>query len=123
MATRKMTFTLPEELAVRFARRVPARKRSRYLAEALAEKLTERDRQLVRACEIANHDPEVRAIENEFALLFFASSPPPVSSRSARPKPFLGQSLFQTTKRSYPSGPADSTLVTFRLSSESEPRQ
>ena len=69
MATRKMTFTLPEELAARFARRVPARKRSRYLAEALAQKLAERDRQLVRACEIANHDPEVRAIENEFDSL------------------------------------------------------
>ena len=69
MATRKMTFTLPEELAVRFSRRVPARRRSRYLAEALAEKLAERDRQLVRACEIANYDPEVRAIENEFDSL------------------------------------------------------
>ena len=64
-----MTFTLPEELAVRFARKVPPRQRSRYLAEALAEKLAERDRQLVRACEIANHDPEVRAIENEFDSL------------------------------------------------------
>lgn len=64
-----MTFTLPEELAVRFARRVPARQRSRYLAEALAQKLAERERQLRRACEIANHDPEVRAIENEFDSL------------------------------------------------------
>ena len=69
MAKRKVTFTLPEELAVQFARRVPARQRSRYLAEALAQKLAERDRQLVRACEIANHDPEVRAIETEFDSL------------------------------------------------------
>ena len=69
MATRKMTFTLPEDLAARFARRVPARQRSRYLAEALAQRLAERDRQLVRACEIANHDPEVRAIEDEFDSL------------------------------------------------------
>jgi len=60
MATRKMTFTLPEELAARFARRVPARKRSRYLAEALAQKLAERDRQLVRACEIAKIKPTAR---------------------------------------------------------------
>jgi len=64
-----MTFTLPEELAVRFARKVPARQRSRYLAEALVQKLAERERQLMRACEIANHDPEVRAIENEFDSL------------------------------------------------------
>ena len=64
-----MTFTLPEELAVRFVRKVPARQRSRYLAEALAQRLAERDRQLIRACEIANRDPEVRAIENEFESL------------------------------------------------------
>ncbi len=61
-----MTFTLPEDLAVQFVRRVPARNRSRYLAEALAQKLAERDRQLIRACEIANQDPEVQAIEKEF---------------------------------------------------------
>jgi ubiquinone biosynthesis protein UbiJ len=69
MATRKMTFTLAEDIAVKFVRRVPARDRSRYVAAALAEKLTEADRQLVRACEIANQDPEVAAIEQEFESL------------------------------------------------------
>ncbi len=69
MATRKMTFTLPEEVADKFLRRVPPRDRSRYVAAALAEKLTERDRELVRACEIANQDPEVAAIEKEFDSL------------------------------------------------------
>ena len=69
MAARKMTFTLPEELAVQFIRRVAARDRSRYVAEALVEKLAERDRQLLRACEIANQDPEVSAIEQEFDAL------------------------------------------------------
>ncbi|MGH9431468.1 MAG: hypothetical protein ACRD3T_07980 [Terriglobia bacterium] len=66
MATRKMTFTLPEDLAGRFVRRVPARERSRYLADALAQKLSERERQLIISCEVANRDPEVRAIEKEF---------------------------------------------------------
>lgn len=66
MASRKMTFTLPEELARQFVRRVPARDRSRYLAEALHEKLSARERLLVEACRIANEDPEVRAIEEEF---------------------------------------------------------
>jgi hypothetical protein len=66
MATRKMTFTFPEDLAARFLKRVPARNRSGYLAEALAQKLAERDRRLVLSCEIANRDPEVRAIEKEF---------------------------------------------------------
>jgi hypothetical protein len=61
-----MTFTLPEDLAVQFVRRVPARERSKYLAAALNEKLSARDRLLVEACRTANHDPEVRAIEKEF---------------------------------------------------------
>ncbi|HEV1995247.1 MAG TPA: hypothetical protein VGR03_13035 [Candidatus Acidoferrum sp.] len=66
MATRKMTFTLPEDLAEQFVRRVPARERSKYLAAALNEKLSARDRKLVEACRIANNDTEVRAIEKEF---------------------------------------------------------
>ena len=86
---RKMTFTVPEELAVQFARRVPARKRSRYLAEALAQKLAERDRRLVRACEIANHDPEVRAIEKEFDSLPGEITEPWTGAR-ARPQPRRG---------------------------------
>ena len=66
MATRKMTFTLPEELAAQFVRKVPPRERSKYLAEALGEKLSERDRRLAKACQAANDDPEVEAIEKEF---------------------------------------------------------
>lgn len=61
-----MTFTLPEDLARRFVGQVAARDRSRYLAEALAAKLAERKRKLTRACQIANSDPEVEAIEKEF---------------------------------------------------------
>jgi hypothetical protein len=66
MATRKMTFTLPEDLAEQFADRVPARERSKYVASALKEKLSVQDGRFVEACRIANSDPEVRAIENEF---------------------------------------------------------
>jgi hypothetical protein len=61
-----MTFTIPEDLALQFVRRVPARERSRYLADALSEKLTARERVLIEACKTANSDPEVRAIEKEF---------------------------------------------------------
>src|SRR6266849_10893317 len=75
MATRKMTFTLPEEVAQQFVRRVPARERSRYLAEALREKLSARDRLLVHACRIANNDPEVRAIEKEFDAITNEAEP------------------------------------------------
>jgi hypothetical protein len=66
MATRKMTFTLPEDLALQFVRRVPASERSRYLTEALSEKLRARDQLLIESCRIANSDPDVRAIEKEF---------------------------------------------------------
>jgi hypothetical protein len=69
MASRRMTFTLPEELASRFVKRVPARDRSRYLAEALAEKLAEREGRLIHACDAANLDPEVVQIEDEFSAL------------------------------------------------------
>jgi hypothetical protein len=76
MATRKMTFTLPEDLATQFVRRVPSRERSRYLAEALSEKLTARDRQLIEACKAANGDPEVREIEKEFDAITDAITEP-----------------------------------------------
>ncbi|MGH7728024.1 MAG: hypothetical protein ACREM2_04425 [Vulcanimicrobiaceae bacterium] len=64
-----MTFALPEALAISFTRRIPARERSRYVSEALAERLAERERQLVRSCEIANADDDVREIEREFDAL------------------------------------------------------
>jgi ubiquinone biosynthesis protein UbiJ len=69
MASRKMTFTVPEELAGQFIRRVPARDRSKYVAEALADKLAERERRLIHACNLANQDAEVAQIEDEFSAL------------------------------------------------------
>lgn len=69
MAARKITFTLPEDLAAQFLRRVPARDRSRYVADAIAEKLAEREKRLIRACEIVNRDAGVREIEKELDAL------------------------------------------------------
>jgi hypothetical protein len=65
MAMRKMTFSVPEQLAVQFLARVAARDRSRFVSEALAARLQERDAALIRACEIANQDVDVAEIENE----------------------------------------------------------
>jgi metal-responsive CopG/Arc/MetJ family transcriptional regulator len=76
MASRKLTFTLPEDLASRFTRRVPARERSRYVADAIADKLAEREKRLISACEIANEDSEVREIEREFDALTDAMPEP-----------------------------------------------
>jgi metal-responsive CopG/Arc/MetJ family transcriptional regulator len=69
MATQKVTFSLPKTLVRQFARQVPARQRSRYVAEALAWKLKERDRLLARACEVANRSPQARAVEREMGAL------------------------------------------------------
>ena len=65
MATRKMTFSVPEQLAVQLLRRVASRDRSRFVSEAVAARLEERDAALIRACEIANQDMDVAEIEKE----------------------------------------------------------
>jgi hypothetical protein len=66
MAVRKMTFSLPIDLANRLVKRVPPRDRSRFLAQALEKSLRENDESLVRSCLLANQDPEVKAIEQEW---------------------------------------------------------
>ncbi len=69
MATRKMTFSLPEQLAAELVKRVPARNRSRYVAGALSRQLRERDRLLARAAEVANRSRSVKAVERELDAL------------------------------------------------------
>jgi hypothetical protein len=66
MAVRKMTFSVPEPLAAQFLSRVASRDRSRFVSDALAALLRERDLELVRACEAANQDLDVVEIEKEF---------------------------------------------------------
>jgi hypothetical protein len=61
-----MTFTLPEELAKKFVRQVQARDRSRYVSDAIAEKLREREKRMIRACEVANQNSEVLSIEEDW---------------------------------------------------------
>jgi hypothetical protein len=75
MASRKMTFTLPEDIASQFLRRVPARNRSRYVAEAIAGKLREREERLIRACQIANQSPKVKEIEEEWEAVMAGGDP------------------------------------------------
>ncbi|MGH9628209.1 MAG: hypothetical protein ACRD7E_07705 [Bryobacteraceae bacterium] len=69
MASRKFTFTLPQDLATEFLRRIPASSRSRYVAAAITAKLREREQQLSRACELANNSADVREIEASFDAL------------------------------------------------------
>ena len=79
-----MTFSIPEDLASSFTRRVPARDRSRYVADALADKLSEREKRLIQACEIANRDSQVREIELEIDALTDAMSEPWEDASAAR---------------------------------------
>lgn len=65
MATRKMIFSLPVDLADRILRRVPARDRSRFLAKALEKSLREEEAALVSSCRSANLDRDATAIEEE----------------------------------------------------------
>jgi metal-responsive CopG/Arc/MetJ family transcriptional regulator len=69
MAMRKVTFTLPDQLADQFVKRVPARDRSRYVAEALSKKLAKRERRLIRACKIANNNPDIASLEQDLDTL------------------------------------------------------
>ncbi len=69
MASQKVTFSLPKTLVTQLSRQVPASQRSRYVAEALAWKLKERDRILARACEVANRSRQARSVEREMDAL------------------------------------------------------
>ena len=66
MATRKMTFSLPGDLAQKFVKRVPARERSHFLSVALEKRLMEEEKSLIRACKSANEDPDLKALEKEW---------------------------------------------------------
>lgn len=75
MASRKLTFTIPEDVAAQFLRQVPGRDRSRYVAEAIAARLREREERLIRACEIANENADVLAIEREWDAMADKTDP------------------------------------------------
>ena len=69
MAARKMTFSVPEELAELLVRRVPARDRSRFMSDALEKSLHEEEKNLIASCLAANEDRDLKAIEQEWDQL------------------------------------------------------
>ncbi|MCX6590921.1 MAG: hypothetical protein NTZ56_05295 [Acidobacteria bacterium] len=76
MAVRKMTFSVSEAVAVQFLACVPSRERSRFVSEALVARLSERDADLIRACDVANQELDVLEIEQEFDRLPDAAAEP-----------------------------------------------
>jgi hypothetical protein len=69
MPSRKMTFTVPEEIAVPFLRRVGPSRRSKYVAEAIAARMRERADIIKEACLAANNDSETQQMQAEFDAL------------------------------------------------------
>jgi hypothetical protein len=76
MAGRKMTFSIPEQVARDFLRKVRARDRSRYIAAALAERLKAEETALARACDVANLSEDIRELEQEFDAISAGISEP-----------------------------------------------
>ena len=66
MATRKMTFTIPEEVVTPFLRAVPSNRRSKFVADALRRKLQEREEALIAACDAVNADPELNLLMDDW---------------------------------------------------------
>lgn len=63
--TRKVTFTLPIDLADRFNRQVRSMDRSTFAAEAIADRMEMRRQRLVASCIAANADPDDAALQSE----------------------------------------------------------
>jgi hypothetical protein len=62
MAMRKMTFTIPEDVAGPFLRVVPSARRSKFVADALRKTLREREDALIKACDAVNADVGMNAL-------------------------------------------------------------
>jgi hypothetical protein len=69
MPSRKMTFTLPEKVAIPFLRRVGPSRRSKYVAEAIEAKLRERAEMIKEACLAANSDLDTQRMQAEFGAM------------------------------------------------------
>jgi hypothetical protein len=69
MASRKVTITLPGPLAEWFLHRIPARDRSRYVAEAIEARRRERNEKLIQSCLAANRLADGLEMEQDFDAL------------------------------------------------------
>ena len=63
---RKMTFTIPDDVATPFLRIVPSARRSKFVADALRKSLQEREKALISACDAVNADAELNTLVDEW---------------------------------------------------------
>jgi Arc/MetJ family transcription regulator len=66
MAMRKMTFTIPDEVATPFLRAVPSTRRSKFVTDALRKTLREREAVLIAACDAVNADSDLNKLVDEW---------------------------------------------------------
>jgi hypothetical protein len=66
MARRKMTFTIPDDIATPFLRVVPSARRSKFVADALKKSLQEREAALIAACDAVNADSALNKLVDEW---------------------------------------------------------
>ena len=69
MAMRKMTFTIPEEVARPFLLAVPSTRRSKFVADALQRTLKEREAALIAACDAVNADAALNALVDDWQAI------------------------------------------------------
>ena len=66
MAMRKMTFTIPDDVATPLLRVVPSSGRSKFVADSLRKTLREREEALIAACDAVNADVELNALVDDW---------------------------------------------------------
>jgi hypothetical protein len=66
MKKTRQTFTVPEDIFQRFAAVVPSRTRSALVTKLLEEETRRREAMLAAACEAANADSDLSALEADF---------------------------------------------------------
>ena len=63
---RKMTFTIPDEVAKPFLLAIPSTRRSKFVADALRRTLKDREDSLIAACDAVNADTALNAVVDEW---------------------------------------------------------
>ena len=66
---RKMTFTIPDDVAAPFLRVVPSARRSRFVADALRRSLKEREAALAAACDAVNADAKLNSLVDDWQAI------------------------------------------------------
>ena len=69
MASRQMTFSIPDEVAEQFTREIAEPEQSRFVADLLKRKLRERgwtEAELIAACQAVNADEELNQLVDDW---------------------------------------------------------